>query len=118
MRAGCGQEKMLNMKKQAPVQFGETGPVPVLFFIKTNGLSGSTVHRYLFFFSLFDFLFSLGFSLAFFRFSLLPLSLLPPLSPISVPPNSKELLIGNRSSVVATPPGRSQHRGLFVPVLP
>jgi len=95
-------------KKQAPVQFGETGAARVLFFIKTNSLSGSTMHRYLFFFAFCAFRFSLGLSLDFFRFSFLPLSLLPPLSPISVPPNSKELLIGNRRSVVATPPGPTQ----------
>jgi len=105
-------------KKQAPVQFGETGAAPVLFFIKTNSLSGSTMYRYLFFFAFCAFRFSLGLSLDFFRFSFLPLSLLPPLSPISVPPNSKELLIGNRRSVVATPPEHSRHRGLFVPALP
>ncbi|MFP6620070.1 MAG: hypothetical protein VB877_12040, partial [Pirellulaceae bacterium] len=65
----------------------KTGPAPVLFFIKTNGLFGSTAHRYLFFFAFCAFRFSLGLSLAFFRFSFLPLSLLPPLSPMSVPPN-------------------------------
>ena len=38
------------------------------------------------FLSFFNFRFSLGLSLAFFRCSLFPLSLLPPLSPISIPP--------------------------------
>jgi hypothetical protein len=85
-------------KKQAPVQFGETGAAPVLFFIKTNSLSGSTMYRYLFFCD--------------FRFSFLPLS------SISASPNSKELLIGNRRSVVAKPAEHSRHRGLFVPALP
>ena len=65
---------------------------PRIFFGRSGEIKKSKVGGYrLAFFSFAALRFSLGLSLAFFCFSFLPLSLLPPLSPISVSPHSKEL---------------------------